>query len=112
MNVDKLHCVSFTLKRQKYTFTDHFIRYLLDLGIFLLTGLLAVASPLAGLVFRDALLHTTVVMCGYLHYCHLPVSFDQSGPSPLTSLINKRFCLQNCCSLDVFFFHHSLQTLD
>ena len=42
-------------------------------------------------VFRDALLHTTVVMCGYLHYCHLPVSFDQSGPSPLTSLINKAF---------------------
>ena len=36
-------------------------------------------------VFRDALLHTTVLMCGYLCYCHLPVSFDQSGPSPLTS---------------------------
>ena len=54
----------------------------------------AVAYPLRGLmrcVFRDALLHTTVVMCGYLHYCHLPVSFDQSGPSPLTSLINNTF---------------------
>ena len=35
-------------------------------------------------VIRDALLHTTVIMCGYLHYCHLPV--NQSGPSPLTSL--------------------------
>ena len=42
-------------------------------------------------VFSDALLHTTVVMCGYLHYCRLPVSFDQSGPSPLTSLINNAF---------------------
>ena len=60
------------------------------------------------------MLHTTVVMCGYLHYCHLPVSFDQSGPSPLTSLVNKLyFCPQNCCSLDVFCFsHHSLQTLE
>ena len=38
-------------------------------------------------VFRDALLHATVVMCGYLRYCHLPVSFNQSGPS-LASLIN------------------------
>ena len=42
-------------------------------------------------MFRDALLHTTVVMCGCLCYCHLPVSFDQSGPSPLTSLINNVF---------------------
>ena len=40
-------------------------------------------------VFRDALLHATVIMPGYLRYCYLPVSFDQSGPSPLTSLINK-----------------------
>ena len=40
-------------------------------------------------LYKRALLHTTVVMCGYLHYCHLPVSFDQSGPSPLISLINK-----------------------
>ena len=31
--------------------------------------------------------NTTVVMRGYLHYCHLPASFNQSGPSPLTSLI-------------------------
>ena len=32
---------------------------------------------LTGWVFRDALLHTTVVMCGYLRFCHLPVSSDQ-----------------------------------
>ena len=38
-------------------------------------------------MFRDTLLHTTVVMCGYLHYWHLPVSFDQSFPSPLTSFM-------------------------
>ena len=50
-------------------------------------------------VFRDALLHTTVVMCSYLHYCHLPLSFDRSGPSPLYSL-----CPQKCCSLNVFLF--------
>ena len=42
-------------------------------------------------VFRDALLHTAVVMCGCLRHCHLPVSFNQSGHSPLTSLINKLF---------------------
>ena len=54
----------------------------------------AVAYPLKGLnccVFRDALLHTTVVMHGYLCYCHLPASFDQSYPSPVTSLINNAF---------------------
>ena len=77
----------------------------------------AVAYPLRGLevthcVFRDALLHTTVVMCGYLH---VTVTFL----SALTSLalllwplsLTMRFCPQNCCSLDVFCFsHHSLQT--
>ena len=42
-------------------------------------------------VFKDAILHTTVVTHGYLHYCHLLVSFDKSGPSPLTSLINNAF---------------------
>ena len=71
----------------------------------------AVAYPLRGLMrclFRAALLHTTVVMRGYSRDCHLPVSFDQPGPSPLTSLINKA---QNCCLLDVFCFsHHTLQT--
>ena len=34
---------------------------------------------------------TSLVMCGYLLYCHLPVSFDQSGPSPQTSVINNAF---------------------
>ena len=64
-------------------------------------------------VFRDALLHTTVVMCGYLCYCHLPVSFDQSGPSPLTSLINKHVSAhRTAANWMVFCFshHHSLQT--
>ena len=62
----------------------------------------AVACPLRGLthVFRDALLHTTVVMCGYLHCCHFPVSFDQPSPSPQT----RDFCRQNYCPLDVFLF--------
>ena len=38
----------------------------------------AVAYPLTDCVFREALLHTTVVMCGYLRHCDLPVSL--SGP--------------------------------
>ena len=66
----------------------------------------AVAYPLRGLthcVFRDALLHTTVVMHGYLCNCHLPFSFDLSGPSPLTSLINNMFLLAELL-LTVFFF--------
>ena len=64
----------------------------------------AVVYPLRDLmrcVFRDALLHTTVVMCGYLCCRHPPVSFDQAGPSPRTSLINKAFLptelLDVCC---------------
>ena len=67
----------------------------------------AVTYPLRGLmhcVFRDALLHTTVVMCGYLPYCHLPVSFDQSGPSPLTSLINKAFSATELLPTGCFLF--------
>ena len=55
----------------QHTLSDHFIRYLLDL-FFLLFSSAAVAYSLRGLmhcVFRDALLHTTVVM---------------RGPSPLT----------------------------
>ena len=55
--------------------------------IFFLTYCSSAATyPLRGLVrcvFRDALLHTTVAMSGYLHYCYLPVSFDQSGHSPV-----------------------------
>ena len=62
-------------------------------------------------VLRDALLPTTVVMCGYLCYCHLPVGFDQSGPSPLTSLINKAFLPKKTAAHWMFFFffflHHS-----
>ena len=61
----------------------------------------AVAYPLRGLmccVFTHALLHNRVLMCGYLHYCHLPVSFDQSGSSFLTDLINNAF-LHVCCTI-------------
>ena len=41
------------------------------------------------------------------------VSFDQPGPSPLSLSLATCFCLQNCCSLDVFLFFslHSLKTL-
>ena len=73
----------------------------------------AVAYPLRGLahcVFRDALLYTTVILCGYLHYCHLPVSVDQSGPSPLISLIHNAF-LSTELLMFICFSHHSLQTL-
>ena len=60
------------------------------------------------------LLHTTFGMFGYLCYCHLPISFEQSGPSPLISLMNNTFCLQSCCSQFFFccFLHLSLQTLE
>ena len=34
---------------------------------------------------------SSAYQCCYLCYCHLPVSFDRSGPSPLTSLINNTF---------------------
>ena len=57
--------------------------------------------------------HTTVVMCGYLHYCHHPFSFDQSGPSPLTSLIKKVFLPTELLLTGCFLFlHHSLQILE
>ena len=62
-------------------------------------------------VFRDALLHTIVVMRGYLHYCYLPVSFDQSGPSPLISLINTAFLTAELL-LTRCFLYHSLPTLE
>ena len=54
----------------------------------------AVAHLLQGstcCVFRDALLHTSVVTSGYLSSCCLSISSNQSGPSPLTSGINKAF---------------------
>ena len=78
-----------TTERVARTLSEHFIRYLLDLFFRLIKS-----SELRGLtpcVVRDALLHTTVVMCRYLRYCHLLVSFDQSGPDPPTSLINNAF---------------------
>ena len=53
-------------------------------------------------MFRDAPLHTTDIMRGYLCYCRLPVTFDQSGPSPLTSFINEAFFLEELL-LTVFF---------
>ena len=58
--------------------SEHFIRYLVDVFFRLIKPFAAVAYPLRDLmycVFRDALLHTTVVMRHYLPYCNLPVSF-------------------------------------
>ena len=71
----------------------------------------AVAYPLRGLmhcVFRDS----CVVIC-ITHY--RPVSFNQSGPSPLTTLISNTFlpAEHNAHSMFFCFFsHHSLQTWD
>ncbi len=42
-------------------------------------------------VFRDGILHTLVVMSGYLSYCCLSIISNQSVHSPLTSDINKSF---------------------
>lgn len=44
---------------------------------------------------------TMVVKDGYMSYCKLPVSLNQSSHSTLIFLINKAFP-QNCCSIDVF----------
>ena len=90
-----------------------------SLGVlfFTLIGLsAAVADPLRGsrcCVFRDALLHTTVVIRGYL----LPVSFDQPGPSPPS--LTTRFFLAELLLTGLFLVflgegvsHHSQQTLD
>ena len=66
-------------------------------------------STLLGVVCRDALLHTTVVMCGYLRYCHLPISFDQSGTSPLTSLhYNNTFLPTELLPTGCFFVFHTI----
>ncbi len=54
----------------------------------------AVAHLLQGLaccVFRDGILHTLVVVSGYLSYCSLSIISNQSAHSPLTSDINKAF---------------------
>ena len=71
----------------KPTLTEHFIRYLLDVLVFCCCSQSTWRFDI--LYVQDALLHTAVnvcVMCGYLRYCHLPVNFDLSGPSPLTTL--------------------------
>ena len=101
-----------------YTLSEHFFWYLLYLFFSLIIYFLssaAVAYPLRGFmhcVLRAALLHTTVVMCAYLHYCHLPVTFDQSGPSPLTSFTTNAFLPAELLLTGCFFLHHSLQTLE
>ena len=61
------------------------------LGIYLTFFRLVLLRGLMHCVFRDAFQHTTVAICGYLRDSHLPVSFEQSGHSPRTSLINKMF---------------------
>ncbi len=48
----------------------------------------AVAHLLQGLmccVFRDGILHISVVTSGYLSYCYLSIISNQSAHSPLTS---------------------------
>ena len=42
-------------------------------------------------MLRDAILHTTVLNSCYLSICGLSVSLNESGHSPLTSLMNKVF---------------------
>ena len=66
-----------------------YFTYFLDLLVFCCCSLSTYRFHCC--VFRDALPHTTVVRRGYLRYCHLPVSFEQSRPSPLTSLNNNTF---------------------
>ncbi len=61
-------------------------------------------------VFRDGILHTLVVMSGYLSYCCLSIISNRSNHSPLTS--TRHFCPHNCRSLDMFSFSdHSLRWL-
>ena len=75
------------INRFVITLSEHFIKYLFDLFFGLIKYSAAVAYPLRGLmhcVFRDAPLHTTVAMRGYLRYCHVPVT-------SLTTLINTAF---------------------
>ncbi len=64
----------------------------------------AVAHLLQGstcCAFRDGILHTLVVMRGYLSYCFLSIS-NQSANFPLTS--TRPFRPHNCRSLDIFSF--------
>ncbi len=70
----------------------------------------AVAHLLLGSMccaFRDGILHSLVVMSGYLSYCCLSIISNQSALSPLTS--TRHFHPHNCRSLDIFSFSdHSL----
>ena len=59
--------------------------------VFMILGFWTPLTILSSVILCLVTLITTVVMCGYLHYCHVPGSFDQSGSSPLTSLIHKAF---------------------
>ena len=79
----ELNGLPMTILVLQTTYTQHFIRYAFIRLIFLDLLVFCCCSPihLRGLthcVFTDALVHTCVVKCGYLHYCHLPVSFDLS----------------------------------
>lgn len=73
------------------TLTGHFIRYtylVLGRTPFCLHNSLNYSRCCT---LRDALLHTTVLNSCYLSICGLSVSLNESGHSPLTSLINKVF---------------------
>lgn len=64
-------------------------------------------------VFRDVFLYVTVLLGGYFSYCCLPVSLNQFGRSPVTSLITSPFHPQNWHSLLFLFFSViSLLTLE
>lgn len=78
------------------------------------------ASRLICCVSYDAFLLTMIVQSGYLSYCILFVSLDQSGHSSLTSVINKSFpsievpftgCSFLNCTIhhqqSCYFFYHS-----
>ncbi len=56
----------------------------------------AVAFCLTCCAFRSSLLHTSVGTSGYLNYCFLSISSNQSGHSPLTS--TRHFHPQICFS--------------
>ncbi len=65
----------------------------------------AVAHLLQGstcCTFRDGILHTLIVMSGYLSYCCLSIISNQSAHSPLTS--TRHFRPHNCRSQDIFSF--------
>ncbi len=72
----------------------------------------AVAHLLQGstcCAFRDGILHTLVVMSGYLSYCCLSIISNQSLHSPLISDINKAFSSTQLPLTHIFSFSdHSL----